>query len=477
LQGAAGLGERTEQAFFTRAAKNQTEGAKSRSSVKEKEDRKFRCLFNDLVRDEKDKAKERPPVNEDLLSQLMFLNPELSTLPLDQEAVSADEVALLAAVQDGGDLPLLAEQLSAEEAAVTDAQDVAPQPTETADWEVQDNLQPTETVDWEVQDNLQPLMLFGGNALEEADHTLNNQEWVETSQPGAFMVAAPASTEAELQTAVKETETAERTESAMTVGIVEALGSAETTGVQTAKVTGATEDLQSEGDVIETETAGRAGRAETLRQRVSPEEAGEGAGFEALLEAPERETKTGVKTEEPHINGELFTQTFKEVVGETQIREQNPETTPVAPEPFVPENIRESLATQIVSGARLMVKDGMTKIQIQLEPAELGKLELSLVVERDLVAARFVTETQGVQSLIEANLPQLRSALEEMGLQVDLLQVGVQAEGDSQMANQNMTGGEQFQRNTGSKPLAEMFVAEEQIFGEEAWHGMVNLRI
>ena len=320
-------------------------------------------------------------------------------------------------------------------------------------------------------------MLFGGNALEEADHTLNDQEWVETSQPGAFMVAAPASTEAELQTAVKETETAERTESAMTVGIVEALGSAETTGVQTAKVTGATEDLQSEGDVIGTETAGRAGRAETLRQRVSPEEAGEGAGFEALLEAPEREPKTGVKTEEPHINGELFTQTFKEVVGETQIREQNPETTPVAPEPFVPENIRESLATQIVSGARLMVKDGMTKIQIQLEPAELGKLELSLVVERDLVAARFVTETQGVQSLIEANLPQLRSALEEMGLQVDLLQVGVQAEGDSQMANQNMTGGEQFQRNTGSKPLAEMFVAEEQIFGEEAWHGMVNLRI
>lgn len=463
MQGAAGLGERTEQAFFTRAAKNQTEGAKSRSSVKEKEDRKFRRLFNDLVRDEKDKAKERPPVNEDLLSQLMLLNPELSTLPLDPEAVSADEVALLAAVQDGGDLPLLAEQMSAEEAAVTDAQDVAPQATETADWEIQDSLQPS--------------MLFGGNALEEADHTLNNQEWVETSQPGAFMVAAPASTEAELQTAVKETETAERTESAMTVGIVEALGSAETIGVQTAKVTGATEDLQSEGDVIGTETAGRAGRAETLRQRVSPEEAGEGAGFEALLEAPERETKTGVKTEEPHINGELFTQTFKEVVGETQIREQNPETTPVAPEPFVPENIRESLATQIVSGARLMVKDGMTKIQIQLEPAELGKLELSLVVERDLVAARFVTETQGVQSLIEANLPQLRSALEEMGLQVDLLQVGVQAEGDSQMANQNMTGGEQFQRNTGSKPSAEMFVAEEQIFGEEAWHGMVNLRI
>lgn len=463
MQGAAGLGERTEQAFFTRAAKNQTEGAKSRSSVKEKEDRKFRRLFNDLVRDEKDKAKERPPVNEDLLSQLMFLNPELSTLPLDQEAVSADEVALLAAVQDGGDLPLLAEQMSAEEAAVTDAQDVAPQATEPADWEIQDSLQPS--------------MLFGGNALEEADHTLNNQEWVETSQPGAFMVAAPASTEAELQTAVKETETAERTESAMTVGIVEALGSAETTGVQTAKVTGATEDLQSEGDVIGTETAGRAGRAETLRQRVSPEEAGEGAGFEALLEAPEREPKTGFKTEEPHINGELFTQTFKEVVGETQIREQNPETTPVAPEPFVPENIRESLATQIVSGARLMVKDGMTKIQIQLEPAELGKLELSLVVERDLVAARFVTETQGVQSLIEANLPQLRSALEEMGLQVDLLQVGVQAEGDSQMANQNMTGGEQFQRNTGSKPSAEMFVAEEQIFGEEAWHGMVNLRI
>ena len=34
------------------------------------------------------------------------------------------------------------------------------------------------------------------------------------------------------------------------------------------------------------------------------------------------------------------------------------------------------------------------------------------------------------------------------------------------MATQNMTGGEQFQRNTGS-PSAEMFVAEERSLGRE----------
>lgn len=124
-----------------------------------------------------------------------------------------------------------------------------------------------------------------------------------------------------------------------------------------------------------------------------------------------------------------------------------------------------------------MIKDGVTKIQLQLEPAELGKLELSLVVERDLVAARFVTETHSVQSLIEASLPELRTALEEAGLQVDLLQVGVQTGTDSQLLNQNMTGGEEFKRNAGWQPAAERYLVEEPILAEEAWDGMVNLRI
>ncbi|NLC53186.1 MAG: hypothetical protein GX770_04395 [Firmicutes bacterium] len=271
-------------------------------------------------------------------------------------------------------------------------------------------------------------------------------------------------------------ETADPVRTAESAVMVGTAARAESTEVKTARTVGIMGTSQADMATIKAENPAGFGSVETAETDGEDHDA-----LTAPLATTEHEAKTAFRAEtaakESHLNRDLLGQNFSPVVGEAPIREQNPEVTAVQPEPVAPENAREDLATQIMSGARLMVKDGVTKIQIQLEPAELGKLELSLVLERDLVAARFVTETQGVQSLIEANLPELRSALEEAGLQVDLLQVGVQTGTDSQMPNQNMTSGEQFKRNAGWNPTAEMYVLEEQILGEEAWHGMVNLRI
>lgn len=139
---------------------------------------------------------------------------------------------------------------------------------------------------------------------------------------------------------------------------------------------------------------------------------------------------------------------------------------------------KEEVIGQILNGAKLMVKDQMSKIELRLHPAELGKLELSLVVERDLVTARFVAESQGVQSLIEANLSQLRSALQEAGLTVDLLQVDVQTGNEPQLQEHSFTADHR------SKPSApaqngtdEWLAAEESYFVEDSWHGLVNLRV
>ena len=44
----------------------------------------------------------------------------------------------------------------------------------------------------------------------------------------------------------------------------------------------------------------------------------------------------------------------------------------------------------------------MAKVEMNLEPKELGKLELSLVIEKDVVTASFVAESKAVQSIIEA---------------------------------------------------------------------------
>ncbi len=139
---------------------------------------------------------------------------------------------------------------------------------------------------------------------------------------------------------------------------------------------------------------------------------------------------------------------------------------------------KEEVIGQILNGAKLMVKDQVAKIELQLHPAELGKLELSLVVERDLVTARFVAETQGVQSLIEANLFQLRSALQEAGLTVDLLQVDVQTGNEPQLQEHSFTADQHSRpRTPAQNGTDEWLAAEESYFVEDSWHGLVNLRV
>ena len=88
--------------------------------------------------------------------------------------------------------------------------------------------------------------------------------------------------------------------------------------------------------------------------------------------------------------------------------------------------VQEKVVKQVLSQAKIMVENGVAKVEMNLEPKELGKLELSLVIEKDVVTASFVAESKAVQSIIEANLSDLRTALQEAGLKANLLEVGVQ---------------------------------------------------
>lgn len=140
--------------------------------------------------------------------------------------------------------------------------------------------------------------------------------------------------------------------------------------------------------------------------------------------------------------------------------------------------LMEKVMNQILQGARVMVKDGVAHMHLKLEPPALGKIQLALVVEGELVTARFTAESQTVQALIETNLPELRSALQEAGLQVDLLQVEVQTGGsqgdtfDQFLPEQPAPGADRLE-------MAFFNAAgdEEGIREEAAWLGLVNLRV
>lgn len=87
----------------------------------------------------------------------------------------------------------------------------------------------------------------------------------------------------------------------------------------------------------------------------------------------------------------------------------------------------QEVIDQIVQKAELLKSENNnTEMRIQLKPGFLGKMLIKIAIEDGLVTAKFVTESQHVKQLLEANLVTLKQNLEAQGLKVDRTEVNVQ---------------------------------------------------
>lgn len=83
---------------------------------------------------------------------------------------------------------------------------------------------------------------------------------------------------------------------------------------------------------------------------------------------------------------------------------------------------------QIVTGMKVQVSEGKSNIVLQLNPENLGKIALSLSHEKGVITGQFVAESEAVKKVIESNLNQLKTQLQNQGIQVNDLKIVV---GDS----------------------------------------------
>ncbi len=86
---------------------------------------------------------------------------------------------------------------------------------------------------------------------------------------------------------------------------------------------------------------------------------------------------------------------------------------------------KAEVINQIVKKAQLILTDSQPEMRMQLEPENLGRLTLKIAVERGLITAKFVAESQEVKQIIESNFNELRDMLQEKGLDVQNFSVSV----------------------------------------------------
>lgn len=100
------------------------------------------------------------------------------------------------------------------------------------------------------------------------------------------------------------------------------------------------------------------------------------------------------------------------------------EATTQASAGYISENT-ESILRQLADVVRIIKSENLTEMELQLHPASLGTVNVSLVTKGGAVTAEFTTQNEAVRAAIESQVSQLMANLEEQGVKVEAVEVSV----------------------------------------------------
>ena len=156
-----------------------------------------------------------------------------------------------------------------------------------------------------------------------------------------------------------------------------------------------------------------------------------------------KQTEKETSGEEKSFTGDRafdnFAQSFK--TGQTQNTQAAAEVTPH----FDVET--ENIIRQITDYMRGNVTDGVSEMDMQLHPANLGSVHIHLEAKEGVLTAQFTAQNESVKAALESQMIQLKDSFEEQGLTVESIEVMV----SSQKFDQSYEEAESHANDTGSR--------------------------
>ncbi len=95
-------------------------------------------------------------------------------------------------------------------------------------------------------------------------------------------------------------------------------------------------------------------------------------------------------------------------------------------EKFTSQNT-ENILRQLADMVKIVRNENLTEMELQLHPASLGTVNVSLTTKGGVVTAQFTTQNEAVKAAIEAQASQLRANLEEQGVKIEAIEVSVES--------------------------------------------------
>lgn len=104
------------------------------------------------------------------------------------------------------------------------------------------------------------------------------------------------------------------------------------------------------------------------------------------------------------------------------------------------EGLRNQTLDQIVRKAAIYMRNGQHEVKIDLKPEFLGHVRMQVTTENHQVTIKILTEFGFVKDMVENNIQQLKTDLQQQGLSVDKLEVAVSDDTDGHKHRQQKTG-------------------------------------
>ena len=137
-----------------------------------------------------------------------------------------------------------------------------------------------------------------------------------------------------------------------------------------------------------------------------------------------------------------------QLTSQTQTFEKALETASSAKETEAAQReLRTQTMGQIVRRAVILGRDGQHEARIDLKPEFLGHVRMQVITENQQVTVRILTEFGFVKDMIENNIQQLKSDLQQQGLNVDKVEVSVSRDADGNKHSQENTDQAKNQRH------------------------------
>lgn len=153
---------------------------------------------------------------------------------------------------------------------------------------------------------------------------------------------------------------------------------------------------------------------------------------EQLLQDGQTQNKTAEEVTEEKTQKPTFRQVVKEANGQasegvqvnqnTNVNQVNgSEVVSSMPETM---SMRE-IMNQLVDAARVTVATDLSKMEMQLNPENLGKMYLEIVEKDGVISAKIQLQNEAVKEAVEAQIVELRQNLNQAGVKVDAVEVTV----------------------------------------------------